>query len=58
MYFISWVKKILTSTVPWKEAKLKVPLKATSWPTDKLERVAVNSFGIGGANAHVSQKQH
>ncbi|KAF4945826.1 hypothetical protein FGADI_11645 [Fusarium gaditjirri] len=39
--------------IPWEEAKLKVPLKATSWPTDKLERVAVNSFGIGGANAHV-----
>lgn len=23
------------------------------WPKDRLERVAVNSFGIGGANAHV-----
>lgn len=55
---MSWTEKMLTTLVPWKEAKLKVPLKATSWPTDKLERVAVNSFGIGGANAHVSQKQH
>lgn len=23
------------------------------WPTDRAERVGVNSFGIGGANAHV-----
>ncbi|KAF5665007.1 polyketide synthase [Fusarium heterosporum] len=38
--------------IPWEEAKLKVPLRATSWLADKLERVAVNSFGIGGANAH------
>lgn len=47
---------MLTVTVPWEEAKLKVPIKATPWPADRLERVAVNSFGIGGANAHVSQK--
>jgi hypothetical protein len=23
------------------------------WPKDRFERVGVNSFGIGGANAHV-----
>ncbi|PGH15529.1 hypothetical protein AJ79_02311 [Helicocarpus griseus UAMH5409] len=39
--------------IPWEEAKLKVPTKAMPWPSDRLERVAVNSFGIGGANAHV-----
>ncbi|OLN81992.1 Lovastatin diketide synthase LovF 19, partial [Colletotrichum chlorophyti] len=39
--------------IPWEEAKLKVPIKPTPWPADRLERVAVNSFGIGGANAHV-----
>jgi acyl transferase domain-containing protein len=30
-----------------------VPIEATPWPKDRLERVGVNSFGIGGANAHV-----
>ena len=43
-----------TFSVPWEKAKLKVPLTATPWPTDRAERVGVNSFGIGGANAHVS----
>ena len=33
---------------------MKVPVELTSWPTDRAERVGVNSFGIGGANAHVS----
>ena len=23
------------------------------WPSDRLERASVNSFGIGGMNAHV-----
>lgn len=39
--------------IPWKEAKLKVPINPTPWPADRAERVGVNSFGIGGANAHV-----
>ncbi|KAK0611428.1 acyl transferase domain-containing protein [Immersiella caudata] len=39
--------------IPWKEAKLTVPTKPLPWPEDRLERVSVNSFGIGGANAHV-----
>ncbi|KAL9609603.1 MAG: hypothetical protein Q9167_005646 [Letrouitia subvulpina] len=39
--------------IPWEEAKLKVPVNPTPWPTDRAERVGVNSFGIGGANAHV-----
>ncbi|KAF2676482.1 polyketide synthase [Lentithecium fluviatile CBS 122367] len=39
--------------IPWKEAKLTVPVEAMEWPTDRLERVSVNSFGIGGSNAHV-----
>jgi acyl transferase domain-containing protein len=29
------------------------PLIDTPWPKDKLERASINSFGIGGANAHV-----
>jgi acyl transferase domain-containing protein/SAM-dependent methyltransferase len=39
--------------IPFEEAKLVVPTEAMPWPEDRLERVSVNSFGIGGANAHV-----
>ncbi|KAJ0161949.1 Lovastatin diketide synthase LovF, partial [Colletotrichum tanaceti] len=39
--------------IPWESAKLKVPTEALPWPSDRLERVSVNSFGIGGSNAHV-----
>ncbi|KAL8826449.1 MAG: hypothetical protein Q9191_003792 [Dirinaria sp. TL-2023a] len=39
--------------IPFEAAKLTVPLEATPWPDDRLERVSLNSFGIGGANAHV-----
>ena len=34
---------------------MKVPVHTTPWPADRAERVGVNSFGIGGSNAHVSQ---
>ncbi|KAJ9386802.1 hypothetical protein DTO063F5_3460 [Paecilomyces variotii] len=40
-------------SIPFDEAKLMVPTEPMPWPKDKLERVSVNSFGIGGANAHV-----
>ncbi|GKT70041.1 polyketide synthase [Colletotrichum tofieldiae] len=40
--------------IPWESAKLKVPTEPLPWPTDRFERVSVNSFGIGGSNAHVS----
>lgn len=39
--------------IPFKEANLRVPIDAMPWPTNQLERASVNSFGIGGANAHV-----
>ncbi|KAK3317264.1 putative polyketide synthase [Cercophora scortea] len=39
--------------IPFDEGKLTVPTEALPWPADRLERVSVNSFGIGGANAHV-----
>lgn len=39
--------------IPFKEAKLIVPVEPTPWPASRLERVSVNSFGVGGANAHV-----
>ncbi|OHX00905.1 beta-ketoacyl synthase domain-containing protein [Colletotrichum incanum] len=39
--------------IPWESAKLKVPTEPLPWPADRFERVSVNSFGIGGSNAHV-----
>lgn len=39
--------------IPFKSAKLTVPLDPIAWPQSRYERVSVNSFGIGGANAHV-----
>lgn len=39
--------------VPFAEKKLKVPLVPTPFPEDRKERISINSFGIGGANAHV-----
>ncbi|KAG6199000.1 Type I Iterative PKS [Claviceps purpurea] len=39
--------------IPFEEAKLVVPTEAIPWPKGRLERISVNAFGIGGANAHV-----
>ncbi|RAK90795.1 polyketide synthase [Aspergillus costaricaensis CBS 115574] len=39
--------------IPFKEAKLQVPVDPTPWPAGRCERISVNSFGIGGTNAHV-----
>ncbi|RAL00155.1 polyketide synthase [Aspergillus ibericus CBS 121593] len=39
--------------IPFKEGKLEVPIDTLPWPEDREARVSVNSFGIGGANAHV-----
>lgn len=41
------------NTVAWDEFNLRVPTAPVPWPADRLARVSVNSFGIGGANAHV-----
>ncbi|KAK2748478.1 Type I Iterative PKS [Myotisia sp. PD_48] len=38
--------------IPFEEGKLTVPLEPTPWPEDRLERISLNSFGVGGANAH------
>ena len=34
------------------EWKMMIPTKLTTWPTDGLRRISVNSFGYGGTNAH------
>ncbi|KAL3453049.1 hypothetical protein BJX65DRAFT_302946 [Aspergillus insuetus] len=39
--------------IPWERLKLKVPTEPTPWPADCAELVGINSFGIGGSNAHV-----
>ena len=39
--------------IPFEEKNLTVPVTPTPWPTDRAERISVNSFGIGGTNAHV-----
>lgn len=39
--------------IAFQEAKLTVPVDSTPWPEDRCERASVNSFGIGGSNAHV-----
>ncbi|KAE8333350.1 fatty acid synthase S-acetyltransferase [Aspergillus sergii] len=38
--------------IPFDEAHLHVPTEPTSWPQGKRLRASVNSFGIGGSNAH------
>lgn len=42
------------TVVPFEERKLTVPTEALPWPEDRDLVVAVNSFGIGGSNAHVN----
>ncbi|CAG8947511.1 unnamed protein product [Penicillium salamii] len=39
--------------ISFKEAKLQVPVHPTSWPAGRCERISINSFGIGGTNAHL-----
>ncbi|KAK5624368.1 hypothetical protein RRF57_000084 [Xylaria bambusicola] len=33
--------------------RVKIPTECTPWPTSGLRRISVNSFGAGGANAHM-----
>ncbi|KAK3392816.1 hypothetical protein B0H63DRAFT_530309 [Podospora didyma] len=40
--------------IPFREYHLRVPLAPTPFPAGRAERVSINSFGIGGANAHVA----
>ncbi|KAI1141492.1 putative polyketide synthase [Hypoxylon sp. FL0543] len=38
--------------INFEEARVKVVTEMTPWPSNKLKRVSINSFGYGGANAH------
>jgi acyl transferase domain-containing protein len=38
--------------IPFDKGKLTVPTEAIPWPKFRLERASINSFGIGGSNAH------
>ncbi|XRM46506.1 hypothetical protein ABZX51_009537 [Aspergillus tubingensis] len=39
--------------IPWNSCGLSVPTEPMPWPERRKERISVNSFGIGGTNAHV-----
>ncbi|KAH9989423.1 acyl transferase domain-containing protein [Xylariaceae sp. FL0662B] len=39
--------------IPFEQGGLRVPTDAVPWPQDRHERTSINSFGVGGANAHV-----
>ncbi|KAI3094809.1 hypothetical protein CBS147333_9920 [Penicillium roqueforti] len=38
--------------IPFEDANLVVPTEPTAWPEGRDERVSINSFGLGGSNAH------
>ncbi|KAJ5339123.1 Acyl transferase/acyl hydrolase/lysophospholipase [Penicillium brevicompactum] len=39
--------------IPFEAKRITVPVEATPWPQDRHTRASVNSFGMGGVNAHV-----
>ncbi|RYP11915.1 hypothetical protein DL765_007558 [Monosporascus sp. GIB2] len=43
----------LNKKIPFESGRLMVPTEETPWLEGRYERVSINSFGIGGANAHV-----
>jgi acyl transferase domain-containing protein len=45
---------LIMCPVKWDKYNLRVPTEATPWPKNRLPRVSVNCFGVGGANAHAS----
>lgn len=49
----SYCAELTPDQVPFAEKGLKVPTAPTPFPEDRKERISINSFGIGGSNAHV-----
>ncbi|KAI1173654.1 hypothetical protein F4777DRAFT_589726 [Nemania sp. FL0916] len=43
----------LNPKIPFGSNQLITPTESTPWPADRYERASVNSFGIGGSNAHI-----
>ncbi|KAJ5496618.1 hypothetical protein N7463_008605 [Penicillium fimorum] len=43
----------LNPKIPFEEKNLHIPTQPTSWPSGRDERVSINSFGVGGSNAHI-----
>ncbi|KAH8889179.1 hypothetical protein GQ53DRAFT_870139 [Thozetella sp. PMI_491] len=39
--------------IPFQSTGLVVPTESTPWPDSRRERISINSFGIGGSNAHI-----
>lgn len=39
--------------IPWESGKLELAEEPLDWPRGRAEPVSINSFGMGGANAHV-----
>lgn len=39
--------------IPFEKYNLTVPVEPTAWPEGRTERISINNFGVGGANAHV-----
>ena len=39
--------------IPLKKWNLQFPVKPVPWPTPDIRRISINSFGVGGTNAHV-----
>ncbi|RDA92383.1 hypothetical protein CP533_4725 [Ophiocordyceps camponoti-saundersi (nom. inval.)] len=39
--------------IPFEAKNLKVPTEPIPWPADRCLRASVNSFGMGGTNAHI-----
>ncbi|KAF2207327.1 hypothetical protein CERZMDRAFT_107796 [Cercospora zeae-maydis SCOH1-5] len=38
--------------IRWNDWNLHIATKATPWPQEGLRRISINSFGVGGTNAH------
>ncbi|KAK5988353.1 6-hydroxymellein synthase cdmE [Cladobotryum mycophilum] len=39
--------------IPIKKWNLTFPLQSMPWPAQGLRRISINSFGVGGTNAHI-----